>query len=281
MNPQDLRLTVRDLQLALRVWGPADGAPVLALHGWLDNAASFDRLAPLLTAHRVYCLDLPGHGHSGHRPVQGSYNIWDDLPDLVALADALELDRFVLLGHSRGGIIASLLAAVLKARVTKLVMLDAVYPPPMADADAPAQLRRFAVQYALPSGAPRRFASVDEAVDARCQATGSAADCVRPIVERNLLADGEGWLWRTDPRLRLASALKLNEAQIRAILADISADALLILARGGFGARPEAAQVRELFPDLRLRFVDGDHDCHQRLAAEEIAEMIDGFLAEA
>ena len=64
MTGRDVRLLLPNLSLAARDWGPAAAPPVLALHGWLDNAASFDRLAPLLDGLRIVALDLPGHGRS-------------------------------------------------------------------------------------------------------------------------------------------------------------------------------------------------------------------------
>ncbi|MFO1351740.1 MAG: hypothetical protein U1F68_14145 [Gammaproteobacteria bacterium] len=46
--PQEIILSTRALKLAARAYGSIDDTPLLALHGWLDNAASFAGLAPLL-----------------------------------------------------------------------------------------------------------------------------------------------------------------------------------------------------------------------------------------
>ena len=62
---------MEELELgALRVltWGEEDAPPVLALHGWLDNAASFIPLAAHLDGIRLVAIDAPGHGRSGHYP---------------------------------------------------------------------------------------------------------------------------------------------------------------------------------------------------------------------
>ena len=71
-----LRFCVDDIELVARVSGPQDGIPVIALHGWLDNALSFDAIAERQSTWRLVALDLPGHGHSGHKPASGSYGIW-------------------------------------------------------------------------------------------------------------------------------------------------------------------------------------------------------------
>ena len=64
MRARERTFDLRGLRVAAIEWG-ADGArPVLALHGWLDNAASFARLATLLDRLHLVAIDLPGHGRS-------------------------------------------------------------------------------------------------------------------------------------------------------------------------------------------------------------------------
>ena len=60
----ELTWNVDGLALKGLAWGDPADAPVLALHGWLDNAASFALLAPQLSGHYVVALDLTGHGQS-------------------------------------------------------------------------------------------------------------------------------------------------------------------------------------------------------------------------
>ncbi|MEO1171337.1 MAG: alpha/beta fold hydrolase [Myxococcota bacterium] len=67
MKGEELTIEIPGLALAAVAYGPADGVPVLALHGWLDNAASFEPLGPKLTGCRVVVLDSAGHGRSEHR----------------------------------------------------------------------------------------------------------------------------------------------------------------------------------------------------------------------
>ena len=111
-------------------WGDPDGYPILALHGWLDNALSFSVIAPFLSEYRLIALDLSGQGLSYHRSPDATYHIWDDVPQLLAVVATLELDQLTVLGHSRGAAIAVLLATALEDRCSQLLLLDGMLPRP-------------------------------------------------------------------------------------------------------------------------------------------------------
>ena len=63
------------LTILARIWGPPDGRPVFAIHGWLDNAGTFDTLIPLLPKDlRIVAVEMPGHGLSDPFPPDAAYN---------------------------------------------------------------------------------------------------------------------------------------------------------------------------------------------------------------
>ena len=197
--------------------------PVLALHGWLDNAASFEQLAPLIPRARLIALDLPGHGRSQHRPAGVWYHYVDYVSDVLAAADALGLERFTLLGHSLGAAVASVVAAARPARVEALWLIEGLgplsYPPEQA-----LEHLRMGLEERAEAGAKqlRVFSDVARAVAARRQASGLGEAAARALVERGIEACPGGWRWSSDPRLTVASPLRISETQILAVLGGIA-----------------------------------------------------------
>jgi pimeloyl-ACP methyl ester carboxylesterase len=124
VTPRAVRIAAGALELEALEYGDPSAPAVLALHGWLDNAASFERLAPLIPGVRLIALDLPGHGHSQHRPAGTWYHYIDYVSDVLAAADALGLERFTLLGHSLGAATASVVAAARPERVEALWLIE-------------------------------------------------------------------------------------------------------------------------------------------------------------
>lgn len=258
-------------RLAGRRWRSGERR-VLALHGWLDNAASFNELAPILPGCDLIAIDLPGHGCSDHRPPTGSYDIWDDLTDLVRLLDALDWPSCHLMGHSRGGIIAGLMAAALPERVSSVVFLDAVWPSPAATEEVFDQLGRHVREHTRAPSLSFTYPSIDRALEARCRVANITAEAARPIVERGLRPVPGGWQWRSDPRLRLASAIKLDRRHNEVLMERLSRQhCLALFATGGLGGRLKADDLR-LLEQIPWRMLDGDHHFHLQAAAHGIAE---------
>ncbi len=261
---EELELQTPYLRLAARVWGPPDGVPVLALHGWLDNAASFDALAPLLPDVRLVALDLIGHGRSDHRPLGVHYHFVDFIPDVVAAADALGWDRFALLGHSLGGGIASFVAATLPERISRVAMIEGLGPPTSNPDDGPVNLRKTIKQMdALPRKRPPAYANLEAAIQARCEASGLSWVAAAILVERGVRPVDGGFGWRTDPRLRFVSPLYLSEPQILAYMERIVAPALLICGADGYLVK--RAYMRERYAriaDLTVKILPGGHHPH-------------------
>ncbi len=271
------------LIIAGLAFGPQEGMPVLALHGWLDNAASFEVLAAAMPGTRLLAIDMPGHGLSGHRTVDAGYQIWDDLPQLVSLMDKLGWEQCVLLGHSRGAMIATLLAAAMSERVRALITLDGMVPFPAEDGDIVTQLRSFLLdRERLSKRAPRIFKSVEEFVERRSRA-GEPTHIAARLANRALGQTGAGYVFRGDARLSGASALKLNLNQIEAVLKALEVPVLNIWATPNerlLKLMNSARQMaRQHVADLATVDIAGHHHWHMEdEPARRIAGAIQEFL---
>ena len=211
---------------------------VLALHGWLDNAASFLPLAPHLGDIDLVALDLPGHGRSAHlrarRRLHPSPSAIDDVLDA---ADALGWERFALLGHSMGAGIASLVAAALPAAHRATAARSRPWAPcprrPSARWSACAMrsspsARCVASSCACsPTSKPR---CARGCMPGACRAAGLEEPLVRLLVERGVRAVDGGYAWSSDPRLTLPTLVRMTEAQVEDLVAGIECPTLAIFA---------------------------------------------------
>jgi non-heme chloroperoxidase len=104
--------------------GPKTGPAVIMLHGITDSWFSFSRVLPLLPADmRVVVPDMRGHGDS-ERPAAG-YRLDDFAADVIALMDALHIEKAVIVGHSMGSFVARKVYELASERVSRLVLVGA------------------------------------------------------------------------------------------------------------------------------------------------------------
>jgi pimeloyl-ACP methyl ester carboxylesterase len=124
MEPISHRIKASDgLELNLLEWS-TDGVPLILLHGLGNEAHLWDDFVPAVAEHyRVIALDQRGHGDSDWDP-EGRYDAESMTNDLEAVLDALQIDRFVLVGFSMGGRVSMTFAGRHPDRLAGLVIAD-------------------------------------------------------------------------------------------------------------------------------------------------------------
>ena len=280
--PVERRFRVSDLTLAGEEWGAAGERPVLASHGWLDNAGSFELLAPKLSGCNLVALDLAGHGKSDNRSPDSAYNIWQDVGDLADVADELGWQRFTLLGHSRGGAISMLFAATFPERVDKLILLEGGLPITAEASEAPAGLAQaFRETRALRGKSGRVFTGRDTAIAERASGFSKVTPAAAEILARRSLREVPGgFQWHADQRLKAQSELRLTPDQVRAFARAVAAPVLFLFAEHSpFADRPLFRELPRLFANVEVERVPGGHHCHLEGSEGAIAERIRRFLA--
>lgn len=262
------------------------GAPkLLALHGWLDNAASFVPLAPWFAGYDLVAPDLPGHGASAHLPAAAEYSLVTGARTALAIADALGWQRFHLLGHSLGGATSSFVAAATPQRVDKLLLVEALGSLAESEDRVGTRLREAFAGLAAASGRPLRvFPDIASAVRVRMAANDLSEPAARLLVERGIApVRGEqrpdGFTWRSDPRLTLTSALRMSEAQMRSLIGAIECPTCMVWADPAQSYMPDALR-RERAALLRrgeLHTLPGTHHLHME-KPREVGELFQNFL---
>lgn len=140
------------IQMAAQTWStkvlpsssatPSPPRRILCLHGWMDNCRSFYHFAPTLLkllpeATELVALDLPGHGWSSHKSVDGPPMLLAESIFYVAEAvrqlqwvttteesSTMTNTPFTLIGHSMGAAISCVYAAAFPEQIHKLILLE-------------------------------------------------------------------------------------------------------------------------------------------------------------
>jgi pimeloyl-ACP methyl ester carboxylesterase len=118
-TPEDFLVKLHDgRRMNVRRW-PGKGVPLVLLHGLLDSSMGWDTFART-SPNPCIAIDLSGFGNSDC-PTRPRFSAYAD--DIIETLDLIEQKTFVLVGHSLGGAVASVIADRIPRRVKSLVLL--------------------------------------------------------------------------------------------------------------------------------------------------------------
>ena len=266
------------------------GNPViLAIHGWLDNAASFIPLIEQLPQYNWTAIDLPGHGFSFHRPQHSYYHFVDWVSDLVTLIRQEYNQKVILVGHSLGGMLSTVIAGLYPELVEKLVLIDAAGLVIQSEHDCAVQLRQALDSRNINVKQTKQF-SLDKAVNARVNAGDISFNSAKLLVNRNVIKISEQdneqdseqnleqWQWASDKRLKSRSPLRLSQSQAQDIIENITAPTLMCLAdQGDQYMKTNFDLFSPCYKNLITANVKGHHHCHMDNALE-VSQVIKSFI---
>lgn len=279
----------------LRSGGGGSGKRVLCLHGLRDNCASFDRLIPLLGGRHddtaYLCIDWPNHGLSSGTPVGARWTLESYATAAKRVADHVRWSTFACIGHSMGGQVAKLFAAVYPEHVEKLVMLDTAGPPETYPGEL-APCMREALDALLQSEdrkwtgskRPPEYACAEVALDrVKRRMLGSLTDDAgRALMTRYVRPAGGGkYVPVNDVRLKVPYSEFLSAEQHRDVVRNVRCPTLCVRATesevyytaivGTFG------DLYRTNPNFRTVVVEGTHDVHMNYP-HRVAPFVNAFL---
>ena len=238
----------------------------IALHGWLDNANSFSPLMAANAQHRVVAIDWPGHGYSQHRGADASYQLLDYVYDLYALIEHNKWQKVNIIGHSLGAIVASIFTGTFPELVNKLVLTEALGAISSKPQETRELLKKSIVkkyQEQTKESSNKGYSSFEKAVLARTMASDFNSDIAKILVERSLLTTDNGYRWRSDPRLKQLSPMRMVEQQAVDLLSGIEHETLLILGESGYlSLRKTLSERMAVMPNLNVQTLAGGHHLH-------------------
>ncbi|WP_076585251.1 alpha/beta fold hydrolase [Vibrio ostreicida] len=250
------------------------------LHGWLDNAASFESVMDSLHHQAPYlhliAIDLPGHGYSPHKAATHFYSFHDYIDDLHQFLVNLSANSVVLVGHSLGALIASCYSAAFPERINGLVQIEGRGPIAEAQNLSVSRLRDGVLSRQAIRRKPKRaFARVADAVELRAKINHIAPELIYPIVERGLVDTGFGWQWRHDVKLQSQSLYRMSFEQAQSIVEHIVCPQLVVLGKHGF---PQLQSVDNTESSaVEVVTVEGGHHCHLQ-APSRVSNLIFGLV---
>lgn len=254
MFDPDTTIDLGDVTLAVDDRGGGDGIPLVLVHGFTGGRIDFaDVIDTLATDRRVVAWDHRGHSDSTNTGQRPTYTFDSLVADAVGAVDSLGLDRFHLLGHSMGGVVAQRFVFDHPDRVASLILMDTLAEPALS-------IPQEWIDMVTALAAEQDMAAVADLFES---ATGGQS--VAPEEDRpRILARNRHKLANMDPEAfaGLAGALREFPSTLDQ-LPSITCPVTVLVGELDAPLRGQADAIAAAIPDAELVVIDGAAHCPQ------------------
>lgn len=264
-------------KVAGRMWEDSSAKHLyIGVHGWLDNAGSFDALFGALSG-PCLAIDLMGHGLSSHRPWGSIYHLTDYALDLKRLMNQLgQFSEFTLVGHSMGTSVV-MEAALLEERVKRLILIDGLGPLTHKSYQWSENFKLAAKKHLEGPKPSPTFEDLDGAARYRQKSVVQSLDFkrARKLMERGIKpTQDKKWELSWDRHLLLPSLTRMTEDQVESLCRSIALPVLAFAGTEGL-MTPDYMERKNWFPHIEFHRCPGDHYLHMEEGALPLVEIIE------
>ncbi len=254
------QLDVRGLKLVVRELSPPaqrSGTPIVCLHGWLDNGGAYVPVAADQPGWWL-SLDQRGFGQSDHLGPGAYYHFVDLIPDLDALVEELGT-KVHLVGHSMGGTVASMYAAVRPECVERLVLVEGLGAIEWGE---PSLIKRIRVHLDGLRRPPRpvHLRDTTDAVERLMKRhSGLSESHAEVLVQTGTSTTQRGLRWSFDPLHMVRGPYPFREHWYLEFLKAIQAPTLVVWGQDSWYPEEIRSQRASLIPNVQVATLPGGH----------------------
>ncbi|XP_071542219.1 probable serine hydrolase isoform X2 [Panulirus ornatus] len=287
--PKEITIPIPSGHIAGKIWNEG-GFPILGLHGWMDNAGTWDCVAPLLPKNfSLISIDFLGHGFSSANPIGASSHFMDLVLVMERVVQHFGWKEVNLLGHSMGGCSAMLYAATFPEKVRKVIMIDVIKPLSYDAADQPERSAK-GIQELMAAetiiGRNRNCYEYCDILNKMVKSYGSSLteEAAKILLKRGSVKHTNGlYSFNYDPRLKTKNIIGMTLEQQKAFANRLQCELLIIKALSG-----PMYEGRELYDEILgiykkkpkcfyYKEVEGTHHVHLN-CPEIVAPIICEFI---
>jgi pimeloyl-ACP methyl ester carboxylesterase len=269
-------------------WGNPDAPPLILQHGGRDHCRSWDWVAEELRKDwHILAPDLRGHGDSAWSP-DGDYSTHSFIYDFAQFVHQLGYERVTIIGHSLGGSVTSRFTGLFPEKVSRLVNIEGLGPPPEMIAEREALgfaqiMREWIGNRRKAAGRlPRRYPTIEAAFARMKEENGYLTnEQARHLTIHGIARNEDGtFSWKFDNYLNVWPPLEATDEQIRKLWAEITCPILLLYGKDSWASSPDSDGRMAHFRDAKLHnYENAGHWLHHDQFDRFIAD-VRAFLAE-